>query len=180
MAPSTAEVEEYREYDRHILEVLPRDSHICRLFQEGVDGKRQVKLVVKGFRPMYRKNVGPNCNFFTFNEPGSIVPVPTICRLVNVDPTLVEDAYFHFRNVHRWPTPCPELDLLISLAQTQVVTNIFPFPEIQWCVEEGNGIGYINLLRKMRRTAPFLSEREIRLLSQPCKKIAVAKYGWGS
>lgn len=175
MRGGTAGLERAQAYERHILEELPCDSHVCTIFQEGVEGKRRVMLLIHGFRPMYRPLAGPNFNAFCFAEPDS-VPVPTICRLAEVDPNLVELAYFHFRNSERWPRLQPKLDTKISRTQMQVVTNLFPFPEIEWCLEEANGIGGINHLITMRQTPPFLSEEEIRRLSEPSRTTVKAFY----
>lgn len=169
------------EYERYILEELPQDPKIRTVFQEAVEGKRGVVLVVKGARPMYKPhNTLRNFNVFWFNvfwyeaikENYGEVPVPTICRLAGIDPNFVQYVYFNFRQSELerspWPRPCG-VDEEISKARKQVVTNLFPFPTIEW--RRQNGIGGTYLLAKVWRGSPFLREAEIRQLCQSSEVI---------
>lgn len=162
--------------DRYLLEELPQDPRIRVAFQEAAEGKRGVLLVVKGFRPMYERGYPHGFNYFLLENDESDyveVPVPTACRLANINPRLVQDAYFHFRNDERWPRRRPELDEEIGRAQTQIVTNLFPFPAIELRRENGS-TGEIYPLGTVYRMPPFLREEEILEASQSGKAIAKA------
>lgn len=165
------DLERFEKCARYMLEVLLQDQPLLTVFHEAAQGRRSITLVVKGSRPMYRRGYTYGFNYFWikgYRKNNGTVPVPTICRLARIDPCFVQDAYSYFRNHERWPRPKPELDDEIDLARKQVITNLFPFPEIEWCRESGS-TGEIYPLYIIQRTPPFLSEEEIRKLFEPGK-----------
>ena len=74
------------------------------------------------------------------------------------------------RNYERWPRPRPDLDAEIADAQKQAVTNLFPFPEIEWKRQSGS-TGEIYLLSVVRRTPPYLTQEQLSELYAPGKAI---------
>lgn len=169
------ELERSNAYIKHVLEELPQDNKLRAVFHEAAEGRRDMALVVKGFRPMYQKGHRFGFNYFMidgYREHDGMhreVPVPTMCRLAGIDPCFVQDAYSHFRNHERWPRLRPELDDEIDRAAKQMMTNLFPFPKIEWYRDGSTGGRY--LLYIIDRMSPFLSEEEIRGLYRPGKAI---------
>lgn len=165
---NNAELERIIENERFIFEDLPKDGGVQALFHEAVQGKQKVCLVVKGFRPMYQGHYPYGFNYFWIgncNEDYKSIPVPTVCRLAKIDPALVQDAYFSFRNDGQSLRQHPETDNEISKIRKQIVTNLFPFPTIEWQRESGSS-GEINLIDTLHRTPPFLDREEIHRLTR--------------
>ena len=144
-----------------------------RAIQEAKQGKRKVMLIIKGFRPMFLLHYPHGTNYFYIGGYDKCISVPDMCKLLSVDPKLIQDIYFYYRQTERmqhWSNPYPgqeRREKEISIARKQVITNIFPFPAIAWKRESG-ATGEVYPLKFLRRKTS-LSKKDIEQIREQCK-----------
>ena len=114
------------------------DTYLREAIQQAKAGKQRVILVVKGWRPMYQPNsTNGYGNYFRIlpNHGDRNFTVREVCELEGIDPQTIQDTYFPERE--------PELSEAEAVEEferrRQAVTNLFPFPTIQWV--GGNDVG---------------------------------------
>lgn len=107
---------------------LPKDHQLLSAFVDAIAGKITVTLHVKGFRPMYEKNDTGLNNHFYLGEFGPI-PVPVICGLSGVSPEQIQVIYSQGLREANSKEPSGNL--------RQEITDLLPFPNIEWFRDEG-------------------------------------------
>lgn len=130
-----------------------RNPQLIQTFEEARAGKRPAKLFVKGSRPMFDVE-SRNVNYFWFgtnDRHGTSIsyPVPTICALAHVDARLVDYVKRYFRQKERLESYSLDaseevqkqyfaLEEEVFLQRKQIITDLLPFPEIEWRRESGS------------------------------------------
>jgi hypothetical protein len=121
------------------------------------------------------KKTGYGNTFFFLkkNGQGESVGVSEVCELTGVDIRLVQDIYNFYRNHERWPLPCSdELDTEIFTERMQIITDLFPFPVINWQRESPTGGSWC--LGTFENRQIQVNTQSLRKLCEPGRRMSKA------
>lgn len=185
-------IEKSKKRSDYLLKESPNDPATIALFEAAKKGAVGVFLVTKGHRPMFLKYYKYGFNYFMFYMKGprsvaSGINVATICRLANVDPLYVQDIFGFFRidDLHREIHKSLKYSRMSKYDQMrkhdrrirriinqrlQLITNLFPFPEVKWLRElPGENDEQFSKIGIFKPRPQFFKEEEIRALCQISK-----------
>jgi hypothetical protein len=147
---------------------MPQEVEITQEIEEAYKAavaRGTVRIYTKGFRPMFKIDYPYGFNDMDIGG-GYWLPMPIVCKLAGIDPQLIQDVYFGYkqREISGNYLNYRLLDEIWE-QRKQMVTNLLPFQRIEWRREWGEGGS--TLLSIVERKPLSMDIEAIRALCEP-------------